>query len=135
MHHRLGAVDHIGIAVKNLEEAKKVFSESLGLPCVDEKTLPERGVRIAFLSSGNTTIELLEGIGPESAVSKFVEQRGPGIHHLCFEVDGIERVMQELAADGVRLIDEKPRPGAEGKPVAFAHPKSTLGVLVELIEK
>jgi methylmalonyl-CoA epimerase len=135
MHHRLGAVNHIGIAVKNLEEAKKVFSEALGLPCVDEKTLPERGVRIAFLSSGNTTIELLEGIGPESTVSKFVEQRGPGIHHLCFEVDGIERVMKELADSGVRLIDEKPRPGAEGKPVAFVHPKSTLGVLVELIEK
>ena len=135
MHHRLGAVNHIGIAVKNLEEAKKVFSEALGLPCVDEKTLPERGVRIAFLSSGNTTIELLEGIGPESTVSKFLEQRGPGIHHLCFEVDGIERVMKELAADGVRLIDEKPRAGAEGKPVAFVHPKSTLGVLVELIEK
>jgi len=135
MHHRLGAVNHIGIAVKNLEEAKKVFSEALGLPCVDEKTLPERGVRIAFLSSGNTTIELLEGIGPESTVSKFVEQRGPGIHHLCFEVEGIDRVMKELADSGVRLIDEKPRPGAEGKPVAFVHPKSTLGVLVELIEK
>jgi methylmalonyl-CoA/ethylmalonyl-CoA epimerase len=135
MHHRLGAVNHIGIAVSNLEEAKKVFSDALGLPCVDEKTLPERGVRVAFLSSGNTTVELLEGIGPESAVSKFVEQRGPGIHHLCFEVDGIERVMKELADSGVRLIDEKPRPGAEGKPVAFVHPKSTLGVLVELIEK
>ncbi len=135
MHHRLGAVNHIGIAVKNLEEAKKIFSEALGLPCIDEKTLPERGVRVAFLSSGNTTVELLEGIGPESAVSKFIEQRGPGIHHLCFEADGIERVMKELAESGVRLIDEKPRPGAEGKPVAFVHPKSTLGVLIELIEK
>ena len=135
MHHRLGVVHHIGIAVKNLEEAKKVFSDALGLPCVDEKTLPERGVRVAFLSSGNTTVELLEGIGPESTVAKFVEQRGPGIHHLCFEVEGIERVMKELADSGVRLIDEKPRPGAEGKPVAFVHPKSTLGVLVELIEK
>jgi len=135
MHHRLGAVNHIGIAVKHLEEAKKIFSEALGLLCIDEKTLPERGVRVAFLSSGNTTVELLEGIGPESAVSKFIEQRGPGIHHLCFEVDGIERVMKELAESGVRLIDEKPRPGAEGKPVAFVHPKSTLGVLIELIEK
>jgi methylmalonyl-CoA/ethylmalonyl-CoA epimerase len=135
MHHRLGAVNHIGIAVANLEEAKKLFSDVLGLPCVDEKTLPERGVRVAFLSAGNTTVELLEGIGPESAVSKFVEQRGPGVHHLCFEVEGIERVMKELAADGMRLIDEKPRVGAEGKPVAFVHPKSTLGVLVELIEK
>jgi methylmalonyl-CoA/ethylmalonyl-CoA epimerase len=135
MHNRLGAVNHIGIAVENLEEAKKLFSDTLGLPCVDEKTVPARGVKIAFLSTGNTTVELLEGIGPESAVSKFVEQRGPGIHHLCFEVDGIERVMAELAASGMRLIDEKPRLGAEGKLVAFVHPKSTLGVLIELIEK
>ena len=135
MHRRIGALNHIGIAVANLEEAKKVFVDALGLPCVEEKTVPERGVRIAFLSSGNTTVELLEGIGPESTVAKFVEQRGPGIHHLCFEVEGIERVMGELAAAGIRLIDEKPRPGAEGKPVAFVHPKSTLGVLVELIEK
>ena len=135
MHRRIGALNHIGIAVANLEEAKKVFVDALGLPCVEEKTVPERGVRIAFLSSGNTTVELLEGIGPESTVAKFVEQRGPGIHHLCFEVEGIERVMNELAAAGIRLVDEKPRPGAEGKPVAFVHPKSTLGVLVELIEK
>jgi methylmalonyl-CoA/ethylmalonyl-CoA epimerase len=135
MHHRLGAVNHIGIAVANLEEAKKVFCDTLGLPCVEEKTLPERGVRIAFLSSGNTMLELLEGLGPESTVSKFVEQRGPGIHHLCFEVEGIGRVIGELTAAGARLIDAKPRPGAEGKPVAFVHPKSTLGVLVELIEK
>jgi methylmalonyl-CoA/ethylmalonyl-CoA epimerase len=114
MHHRLGAVNHIGIAVRNLEEAKKVFSDVLGLPCVEERTVPERGVRIAFLSSGNTMVELLEGIGPESTVAKFVGERGPGLHHLCFEVHGIERVMKELAADGVRLIDEKPRPGAVG---------------------
>ncbi len=135
MHDRLGPVNHIGIAVANLEEAKKVFSETLGLPCVDEKTLPERGVKIAFLSSGNTTVELLEGIGPESTVSKFVRERGPGLHHLCFEVDGIERVMAELAAGGARLIDAAPRVGAEGKLVAFVHPKSTLGVLIELIEQ
>lgn len=135
MQHRLGAVNHIGIAVKNIEEAKKIFSDALGLPCVEEKTLPERGVKIAFLSSGNTTVELLEGIGAESTVAKFVEQRGPGLHHLCFEVDGIERVMKELSASGIRLVDEKPRPGAEGRPIAFVHPKSTLGVLVELIEK
>jgi methylmalonyl-CoA/ethylmalonyl-CoA epimerase len=135
MHHRLGAVNHIGIAVANLEEAKRLFSETLGLPCVEEKTLPERGVKIAFLSSGNTTVELLEGIGPESTVSKFVGERGPGLHHICFEVDGIERVMKELADAGVRLIDAKPRPGAEGKQVAFVHPKSTLGVLVEIMEK
>jgi methylmalonyl-CoA/ethylmalonyl-CoA epimerase len=135
MQPRLEAVHHIGIAVRNLEEAKKIFSDALGLACTGEKTVPERGVRVAFLSSANTTVELLEGIGPDSTVTKFVEQRGAGIHHLCFSVDGVERVIKELEESGVRLIDEKPRPGAEGKPVAFIHPKSTLGVLIELIEK
>ena len=135
MNGRLEAIHHIGIAVPNLEEAKKTFCEALGLRCIDEKTLPERGVRVAFLSTGNTTVELLEGIGETSPVTKFIEQRGPGIHHLCFEVEDINRVMKELAADGMRLIDERPRPGAEGKPVAFIHPKSTGGVLIELIEK
>ncbi len=135
MKGRLEAIHHIGIAVPNLEEAKRTFCEVLGLRCIDEKTLPERGVRVAFLSTGNTTVELLEGIGETSTVTKFIEQRGPGIHHLCFEVDDINRVMKELAAGGMRLIDERPRPGAEGKPVAFLHPKSTGGVLIELIEK
>jgi len=135
MSERLREVNHIGIAVANLDEAKRLFCDSLGFRCVDEKTLPERGVKIAFLETGNTTIELLEGIGETSTVGKFVRERGPGIHHLCFEVAGIDRVMGELAAAGVHLIDEHARAGAEGKPVAFLHPKSTMGVLVELIEK
>lgn len=135
MKARLGAIDHIGIAVSNLDEAKKIFCDALGIPCTAEKTVPERGVRIAFLSTGNTTIELLEGIGESSAVSKFVAQRGPGIHHLCFEVDDAARVLAELSAGGLQLVDTVARPGAEGKPVAFVHPKSTMGVLVELIER
>lgn len=135
MKHSLGAIDHIGIAVPDLGEAKKVFCDALGIPCTSEKTVPERGVKIAFLSTGNTTIELLEGIGAESAVSKFVAQRGPGVHHLCFEVEDIAGALGELSARGVRLVDAEGRPGAEGKPVAFVHPKSTLGVLVELIQK
>lgn len=135
MNARLGAVDHIGIAVANLEDAKRVFCDALGIPCVEEKTVPERGVKIAFLSTGNTTIELLEGLGENSAVSKFVAQRGPGIHHLCFEVPDIAEALRGLAERGVQLVDTVPRPGAEGKPVAFVHPKSTLGVLVELMEK
>ena len=135
MHDRLREINHIGIAVSNLDEAKRLFCDTLGFACTSEKTVPERGVKIAFLDAGNTTIELLEGIGEASTVSKFVRERGSGIHHVCFEVDGIERVMAELAAAGARLIDEKPRTGAEGKPVAFIHPKSTMGVLIELIEK
>jgi methylmalonyl-CoA/ethylmalonyl-CoA epimerase len=134
MNDRLQTIHHIGIAVPHLEEAKKIFCDALGLQCIDEKTLPERGVKIAFLSTGNTTVELLEGIGEGSTVTKFVAQRGPGIHHLCFEVNDINRVMKELIESGMRLIDEAPRPGAEGKPVAFLHPKSTLGTLIELIE-
>ena len=135
MKQRLGAIDHIGIAVSSIEDAKKIFCDSLGIPCTAEKTVPERGVKIAFLSTGNTTIELLEGIGETSAVSKFIAQRGSGIHHICFEVDDAARVLAELSADGVQLVDTAARPGAEGKPVAFVHPKSTMGVLVELIQK
>jgi methylmalonyl-CoA epimerase len=92
-------------------------------------------VKVAFLETGNTKVELLEGIGEESFVSKFVERKGPGVHHLCFEVEDINRVMEELKRAGVRLIDETPRAGAEGKLVAFLHPKSASGVLIELTEK
>ncbi|MDD4858249.1 MAG: methylmalonyl-CoA epimerase [Candidatus Krumholzibacteria bacterium] len=135
MQSRLETLDHIGIAVRNLEDAKKMFSDTLGLVLIREQELPERGLKIAFLSAGSTTVELLEGIEPDSSVAKFVEQRGPGIHHLCFEVDGIDRVMRELTDSGVRFVDATPRLGSEGKPIAFIHPKSTLGVLIELIEK
>ena len=132
MTERLEELNHIGIAVKSIEEGKKLFCDILGFELKGEKSLPERGVRVAFLETGNTTIELLEGIGESSAVSKFLERHGPGIHHLCFRVGDIDRVLQELAAAGLRLIDEKARPGAEGHPVAFIHPKSTSGVLIEL---
>jgi len=135
MLNRLGEVEHIGIAVRELEDAKKIYCDILGLELTGEKTLPERGVKVAFLETGNTKVELLEGLGDESPVSKFVERKGPGVHHLCFEVDDIGRVMQELEAAGVRLIDEMPRAGAEGKLVAFLHPKSASGVLIELTEK
>jgi methylmalonyl-CoA epimerase len=135
MLNRLGEVEHIGIAVRELEDAKKIYCEILGLELTGEMTLPERGVKVAFLETGNTKVELLEGLGDESPVSKFVERKGPGVHHLCFEVEDIGRVMQELEAAGVRLIDETPRAGAEGKLVAFLHPKSASGVLIELTEK
>jgi methylmalonyl-CoA epimerase len=135
MLNRLGEVEHIGIAVPKLEDAKKIYCDILGLELTGERTLPERGVKVAFLETGNTKVELLEGIGEESFVSKFVERKGPGVHHLCFEVEDINRVMEELKRAGVRLIDETPRAGAEGKLVAFLHPKSASGVLIELTEK
>ena len=135
MSNRLGEVEHIGIAVRELEEAKKIYCDILGLELTGEKTLPERGVKVAFLETGNTKVELLEGLSEDSPVARFVERKGPGIHHLCFEVEDIERVLEELKEAGVRLIDEQARPGAEGKLVAFLHPKSALGVLIELSEK
>lgn len=135
MLNRLGEVEHIGIAVRELEDAKKIYCDILGLELTDEMTLPERGVKVAFLETGNTKVELLEGIGDESPVSKFVERKGPGVHHLCFEVDDVGRVIHELKEAGVRLIDETPRAGAEGKLVAFLHPKSASGVLIEITEK
>jgi methylmalonyl-CoA epimerase len=125
MHDRLGEVEHIGIAVRELEEAKTIYCDLLGLEFTGEMNLPERGVKVAFLETGNTKIELLEGIGEESPVSKFVERK----------VEDIARVLRELADAGVRLIDEEPRQGAEGKLVAFLHPKSASGVLIELSQK
>ena len=135
MIDRLGEIEHIGIAVSNLDEAKKIYCDLLGLECTGEKSLPERGVKVAFIETGNTKIELLEGLGEESTVTKFVERHGPGVHHLCFEVSDIKRVLAELQQSGLRAIDETPRPGAEGTLVAFLHPKSTSGVLIELSEK
>ena len=135
MPGRLGKLGHIGIAVTDLEEAKILYSEVLGFTLTAEKEMPDRGLKVAFLETGNTKIELLEGTTPESAISKFVEKRGTGIHHLSFEVDDIRRVMKELAGDGVRLIDQEPRTEAEGNLTAFMHPKSTMGVLFEIEEE
>lgn len=132
---RLGRLGHIGIAVDDLEQAKNIFGRVLGLRFGGEKELPERGLRIAFYEIGNTKIELLESIDPQSAVAKFLAKRGPGLHHLSFEVTGIDRILEQLSAEGVELIDRRARPGAEGRPVAFLHPKSTQGVLIELEEE
>jgi len=134
MPKRLGRLLHIGIAVRDLDEARRLYGDVLGFTVTGEKVLPDRGLRVAFLETGNTKIELLEGMTPESAISKHIEKRGPGIQHLCFAVDDIRRVMDELRADGFELIDREPRPGAEGHLVAFLHPKSSLGVLIEIEE-
>jgi methylmalonyl-CoA/ethylmalonyl-CoA epimerase len=135
MSDRLGKLGHIGIAVADLEEAKKLYGEVLGFTLTKEMEMPERGLKVAFFETGNTKIELLEGTTPESNITKHIEKRGPGIHHLSFEVDDIRSVMKELADDGVRLIDQEPRTGAEGHLTAFMHPKSTLGVLLEIEEE
>lgn len=135
MPERLKELEHIGIAVDDIEEGKRIYRDILGFELTGEKELPDRGIRVAFLSTGNTRIELLEGMNEDSAISRFVAKKGPGIHHLCFAVDDIRKTMEELATDGMDLIDSEPRPGAGGHLVAFLHPRSTMKVLVELEEK
>jgi methylmalonyl-CoA epimerase len=127
-------IDHIGIAVHSIEEALRVYEGALGLELTEVKEVPEQAVRIAFLPVGESEIELVEPITTNSGIAKFLEKRGEGMHHICLEVDDIEAALQDLAAKGGRLIDKRPHQGAHGR-VAFLHPKSTHGVLIELIEK
>jgi methylmalonyl-CoA epimerase len=126
-------LDHIGIAVKSLDAAK--IYEALGLTIGHVETVATQGVRTAFLPIGDSSIELLEPTGPDSAVAKFIEKRGEGIHHICFRVDDIEAHLERLKAGGYRLINEAPVPGAHGCRVAFLHPAAGNGVLIELSEK
>ncbi len=128
-------IHHVGIAVRNLEAAAARFGGLLGLEKGARYDLPELGVRALFLPVGEGNLELLEPLGEGSTVQSFLEKRGEGMHHLCFEVEDIEEALADFAAQGARLIDEKPRPGAGGHLVAFVHPKSTHGVLVELKQK
>ncbi len=127
-------IDHIAIVVHNIEEALQVYEGALGLELAEVKEVPEQAVRIAFLPIGESEIELVEPLTAESGIARFLEKRGEGLHHICLEVDDIEAALQDLAAQGIRLIDKQPRQGAHGR-VAFLHPKSAHGVLIELIEK
>ena len=129
----LEGLEHIGIAVSNLDEAMIFYEEAFGLKAESIITLEERNVRAAFLSLGNTKIELLEPFG-EGALSRFLEKRGEGLHHITFKVSDIYGSLKKLKEMGIRLVDEVPRTGAEGGLVAFLHPKSTRNVLVELCE-
>ena len=128
-------VDHIGVAVSNLEEALKVYTEVLGLRLHGTEVVEEQKVRVAFMPVGDTEIELLESTDPEGPIAKFIEKRGEGIQHIAFRVDDIEEALEQMRQRGVRLIDEKPRYGAGGARIAFLHPKATGGVLVELCER
>jgi len=128
-------LDHIGIAVKNLDEALDIYGRTLGLKAEKIRVLEEQKVRIAFLSAGGPRIELLEPTDTEGPVARFIEKRGEGLHHITFTVSDIEASLQKLKAKGIAVVDEKPRIGAEGFKVAFLHPKSIKNVLVELCEK
>ena len=128
-------VDHIGVAVSNLEEALKIYTDVLGLKLHGTEVVEEQKVRVAFMPVGDTENELLESTDPEGPIAKFIEKRGEGIQHIAFRVDDIEEALEQMRRKGVRLIDEKPRYGAGGARIAFLHPKSTGGVLVELCER
>jgi methylmalonyl-CoA/ethylmalonyl-CoA epimerase len=128
-------IDHIGIATRQLKEATAVWQDALGLEVDFTEEVVEQGVRIAMLPIGQSHLELLEPLTPESPVGKFLDKRGPGIHHIAIRVDDIRAALGQLKEKGARLIDETPRIGAGGCLVAFVHPSSTNGVLLELVQQ
>ncbi len=128
-------IEHLGIAVANLQAAIDYYENVLGLKCYAIEEVEDQRVRTAFFKIGQTKIELLESTSPDGPIGKFIEKKGAGIHHIAFAVEGLQGTLDELKEKGIRLIDEKPRPGAEGLNIAFLHPKSTGGVLTELCEK
>ena len=130
----LKRVDHIGIAVKNLDEAVK-FYESLGFKASGYEVVAEQKVKVAFLPCGDSEIELLESTEPDGPIARFIEKNGPGIQHIAIRVDDIDKALEELKEKGVRLIDQTPRYGAGNARIAFVHPKATGGVLLELTQR
>lgn len=128
-------LDHIGIAVADLDTALRFYRDALGLDIGPPEEVPTQKVRAHFAPLGSSALELLEATSPDSPIARFIDKRGPGIHHITLRVEDIHGALVQLRARGVRLIDEVPRPGAEGALVAFVHPSSTGGVLVELTQK
>ncbi len=131
---KLTHIEHIGIAVENLDQSIQYYEEVLGLECYAIEEVADQKVRTAFFRLGDTKIELLESTDPEGPIGKFIAKKGQGVHHLAFAVDGIEQALTEMKEKGVQLIDHTPRKGAEKLDIAFLHPKSTGGVLTELCE-
>ena len=130
----LRAIDHVGIAVENLEDAVRLYAERLGMPEQHRETVEEQGVEAVLLEIGDGHVELLSPLAPETAVGRFLERRGPGLHHVAYRTDDIDAALEDARAAGLRLIDEEPRIGIQGSRVAFVHPKATGGVLTELVE-
>ena len=128
-------IDHIGIATRGIDEAAKFYRDVLGLEVAETEEVPEQKVRVAMLPIGESRIELLEATSDDSPISRFLEKRGPGIHHIAVRVDDIQAALTDLKQKGARLIDQEPRRGAGGCLVAFVHPSSTGGVLLELVQK
>ena len=127
-------IDHIGVAVKKLEDSLSIFQDALGMNFSEIEEVPEQKVKVACLPFGESKIELLESTSPDGNIARFIEKRGEGIHHIAFEVDNLKAVLEDLKKKGIQLIDQEPRSGADGALIAFLHPKSTNGVLIELCE-
>lgn len=127
-------IEHIGIAVKNIDESIKYYEDILGLKCYAIEEVKDQKVKTAFFKIGETKIELLESTSTDGPIAKFIEKKGEGVHHIAFAVNGLSQSLTELEGKGVQLIDKTPRKGAEGLNIAFLHPKSTQGVLTELCE-
>ncbi|MEE4286359.1 MAG: methylmalonyl-CoA epimerase [Mariniphaga sp.] len=128
-------IEHIGIAVNSLNEAIPFYEKMLGQKCYAIEEVTDQKVKTAFFMVGQTKIELLESTNPEGPIGKFIEKKGPGIHHIAYAVENVDESLKELEEQGVRLIDQKGRKGAEGLNIGFLHPKSTLGVLTEICSK
>jgi len=132
---KLNHIEHIGIAVKSIEEAKKFWEGILGLQCYAVEEVADQKVKTAFFMIGQTKIELLEPTSEESPVAKFIEKKGEGIHHIAFSTDATTEALKEVEAKGIQLIDKESRKGAEGLNIGFLHPKSTMGILMEFCSK
>jgi len=128
-------IDHIGIAVKSIDEALKFYTDVLGLESSGTEEVSEQKVKTAFIPIGDSEIELLQSTSDDGPIARFIEKKGEGIQHIALRVENIESALEELKAKGIMLIDEKPRYGAGGAKIAFIHPKSTKGVLLELCQK
>jgi methylmalonyl-CoA epimerase len=130
----LSAIDHVGVAVESIDGALALYRDQLGMPLVHRETVAEQGVDAALLDVGDSHIELLQPLGADTAVGKFLSRRGPGLHHVAYRVDSVQAALDACAAAGMRLIDEMPRTGIRGSRVAFLHPASTGGVLTEIVQ-
>ena len=130
----LSAVDHVGVAVEDIDAALAIYRGVLGMPLVHRETVSDQGVDAALLDVGDSHIELLQPLGPDTAVGRFLARRGPGLHHVAYRVESVQDTLDTLRAAGVRLIDEHPRTGIRGSLVAFLHPSSTGGVLTEIVQ-
>ena len=130
----LSAIDHMGVAVPSIDSALALYRDALGMELVHRETIAEQGVHAALLDVGDSHVELIEPIGPETGVGRFLDRQGPGLHHVAYRVTSVEETLAACAAAGLRLIDERPRIGIRGSRVAFLHPASTGGVLTEIVQ-